>query len=196
LGKLRKLKKEIKFELEYYFENNIFRKIYRYITHGFWYKLEMAYSYAKLGWNSHDFDHVYIDEFLLFKLKRMYKCFINGYHSETCENYKPKMKSIKLVIKLLNLYLNDEERYFKFYNLHNKKWGTKTRKTIPADIDEDGYVLSYRVTFEHDKKLTEEEKIQEKKELLESFKKDERRRQRDISLIYKIIGKYNLYWWD
>lgn len=96
-------------------------------------KLTRSVSYAKFGWDNPDWDNYYLHSLVLFKLKRMQHVFIHyGHHSEECENYKPKMRSIEVAIKLLDSAVNDswwrdemnsweKKRLYSFINMKDKK---------------------------------------------------------------------------
>lgn len=196
-NRFSKAYKEFMLNFDLWFENRILWP-YRYVTKVFWQRLGRALVFFKIGWSSRDWDHRYLHELMLFKLKRMKHNFIyHGDHSEKCNNYKPKMKSLNLTIKLLERYCDDFNDYYtKSYDKHNEKWGDLKCSTIPADIDEDGYVRTYSVKIERKNAVTEEEKEQERKEMQEALNKDRIRNQRDVDLIHKIIAKYHSYWWD
>lgn len=185
--------KKLKFEIEFWWDHNVFRDTYDYVTYSFWKKLGRGIAHFKIGWKAFDFDGFYIHELVLFKLKRMQKLFIEeGYHSEECSNYKPKMKSLALAIKILDRYVNRDNHnyYHKFYDLYNKKWKPPGLfdNAVPADVDKDGYVRTWKTIRNMDE--------QESKEFREAYAKDDRREQRDIELVYKLIIKYHGYWWD
>ena len=85
-------------------------------------KICRSLSYAKFGWSNYDFDHAYLLEIQVMKLKRMLDCFENyGHHCHTCPNYKPKMKSLRLAIKLGEKLRTDA--YQKFLDIYLKKYG-------------------------------------------------------------------------
>ena len=171
---------------------------YRYITKAFWERLGRALTFFKLGWNNFDWDSYYLHDLMLFKLKRLQHNFIHhGHHSEDCPNYKPKMKSLALAIKLLERHNTDFHEYYdKSTDRHDKKWGKLETWNEPCDIDDDGYVRTYRYHSKRENVNTPEEKEQERQEFLEAMRQDEARKQRDIDLVHKIIAKYHRYWWD
>jgi len=149
-----------------------------------------ALAFARIGWSNYDWDNGYLDQLVLFKLKRMQYEFLNhGYHWEGCKNYKPKMKSLALTIKLLEKLVKDD--YTRFYNLHEKKWGARTYVFKKLE-------LSNYSTMETTVALadTPEKVEQERKEFLEASSADDRQRVRDLELAYRLIGKYSHYWWD
>lgn len=152
-------------------------------------KATRALAFAKIGFNSYDFDSYYIVELEVFKLKRMLYLFENhGHHSESCENYKPKMKSIRLAIKLGERYMNRD--YFRFYDIHNKKWGKTEMGFEPIE----GSTHFLMITLKNGSKYERSE--QETKELLESSYADDREKDRDRRNFYRIIEKYGRLWWD
>lgn len=158
-------------------------------------KICRSLAFARIGWDNFDFDYRPLVELELFKLKRMLHLFENsGYHSEECPNYKPKMKSIRLAIKLGERWLNHD--YCKFHDLHEKKWGklqTNLDNPLPEDYTPEGN-LRWR-SWRNGAK-TEEEKRQEHLEFFEAVRKDDRLEERDIKNFYKILAKYSRYYWD
>lgn len=156
-------------------------------------RLKRSFHYAKFGWLNYDFDYSALHELTLFKLKRFLYCFENyGYHSEECENYKPKMKSLKLAIKLLEKYLADGNR---FLDMHDKKWGPLETWTEKAEYDEN-YGQLCRWLSKRPGAITEEQKEQERIEFRNAYDADDREKNKYLALAYKIIIKYNRYWWD
>lgn len=152
-------------------------------------KVVRSLQFAKIGYNSFDFDDYYLFELEVFKLKRMLHLFENhGHHDESCDKYKPKMKSIRLAIKLGERYMT--RRYFRFYDLHDKKWG-KTEMGFEPIEGSDHFLM---ITLKDGVKY--ERTDQENKELLEAVTKDDNEKLRDRRNFYKIIEKYGRYWWD
>lgn len=187
---------------EMFAENRFIEKIYdiyHYCRYTFPERLGRSIAFFKLGWLSYDFDYMPLHEAALFKLKRMLYCFENyGHHAETCENYKPKMKSIKLAIKLLEKYCKND--YTRFYDMHEKKWGKSTCDFVPVDVE--GNIVPkeeakyFKFNSSRPNAQTEEEKAQERKEFLEAYNADEREQEKHLRWAYAIITKYHRYWWD
>jgi hypothetical protein len=149
--------------------------------------LKRSLAYAKLGWTNWDFDALTIEHYILFKLKRVRTCLLNGYCDLTLEDGPKKMQALDLTIKLLE-GLKDEG-YSKFYDLHEKKWGTLKVTTVP-----DGKY--FRMVFSRDNANTPELRDQERKESLEASSMDFRIEERNRRLVYSIIAKYIRTWWD
>lgn len=161
---------------------------YRYITRIFPERLGRSISYFVKGWHNYDFDNHYVNELVLFKLRRLRHCFERyGHHSPDCPNYPPKVKSLNLAIKLLERIC--EANYHRFLDLHDKKWGETEFKFVSEG---NHYIMETKV----EKADTPELKQQEQNERMEAYKKDERMEARDLRIAYAIIGKYQKYWWD
>lgn len=160
-------------------------------------KLKRALDYFVFGWNNRDFDNFYVDQLVLFKLKRLEYNFVNfGHHSEDCENYPPKMKSLRLAIKLLKLYCNEDKNRM-FMDAHDKKWGEADWQSEKVEGSEDKPGGPYyRMLVNRVGAVTEEQKEQERKEFVDAYDKDERRHERLRATAYKIMIKYGHYWWD
>jgi hypothetical protein len=172
---------------EWFYDTKLY-DAYRYVFYRFPERLGRALAFFRMGWLNHDWDNHYLNEVVLFKLKRMRHSFlVYGHHSEDCVNYKPKMKSLNLTIKLLERIIEND--YTKFYDLHKKKWGETQIEWIPEGEN-------YRMETSVEKANTPELKEQERKEFREAYEKDERMEARDKRIAYAIIGKYQDYWWD
>jgi hypothetical protein len=147
------------------------------------------------GWRlrkSYDWDPGYLLEMEVQKLKDMlYYIEIHGIHDPDCETYKPKMKSLRLAIKLGDLLLKDE--YTKFYDLHTKAWGET--EMAWEEILEGPSKGNYKLYWTRDKKRVEFSE-QEKAELSIAWEKDARREQKHRDLFYRIIATHGQRWWD
>lgn len=196
-NKFSKAYKEFMLSFDMWYDEYI-RWPYTYITSVFWKKLSRALAFFKFGWNNKDWDCGFLHELVLFKLKRMqYEFIYHGHHSEDCENYKPKMKSLALAIKLLDRYTSPGNKYYtKYIDKHDEKWGKLEFKDYPSEVDKDGYVRSYGIFMDRKNVLTEEDKEQQRLEFLAAYESDEFRRERDLRIVYQIITKYHQYWWD
>jgi hypothetical protein len=149
-----------------------------------------ALAFARIGWGNHDWDYDYLNQLVLFKLKRLeYEFTHYANHSEECQNYEPKRKSLALAIKLLDRLCKNE--YSKFMDLHEKKWGPIKYVFEKVEGSEGSFLTAVA-----DKADTPEKKKQQRKEYNEAYDADERQRVRDTKLAYAIIGKYSHYWWD
>lgn len=161
-------------------EFNIIYKIQKFFT-----KLKRVWDFAVIGWGNYDWDHGYLYELILFKLKRMDYALKNG----VAIHEKPTLQSLRICIKLLEK-INKPDSYHYFTDLHDAKWGvavmTPGRKTKHGTI----------ITFERAKVITEEDKEIETREFLEAYRKDEEQETRDIKLLFDIMAKYSRAWWD
>jgi len=153
-------------------------------------KLCRSISYAVFGWNNKDFDDGFLLQLEVYKLKRMLHLFKNyGNHCEDCENYKPKMKSIKLAIKLGERVIN--HNYRRFYDMHVHKYGKIQYEFEPTDATKQYYQM---ILIKNNKKY--ERTQDEIDDLINARSTDEREQGRDRRLFYRIIEKYGRYWWD
>lgn len=152
-------------------------------------RIGRALSFAKIGYSNYDWDDFYLFKLEVFKLKRMLDVFENhGHHSPTCNNYKPKMKSIRLAIKLGERYMN--HRYFRFHDMHEKKYGKTEFGSEPIEGSDCSLMITLKngVKYERTKLETED--------MMEAYRKDRAEEERDRVNFYKIIIKYGRYWWD
>jgi hypothetical protein len=150
-------------------------------------KIKRSYAYAKLGFNNYDFDALSIETYLLFKLKRVEYCLINGSCDLTVENGPKKMKALKLCIKLLER-LNGN--YNRFMTMHDKKWG-ELHTWFEPSVNGLTYWKCSRPNAN-----TPEFTEKERKEFLEAANADYRQEIRDRKIVYKLINKYIRDWWD
>src|SRR5262245_38122373 len=94
-------------------------KYYSFLAFIEW--VRRAWDYAKLGYKNWDFDALTIERYMLFKLKRVQDCLINGNCDLTVEMGPRKMKALKLCIKLLERL--QDGRCTRFMDMHEAKWG-------------------------------------------------------------------------
>jgi len=111
-----------------------------------------------------------------------------GYHDPECDTYKPKMKSLKLAIKLGERWMRGD--YYRFHDLHEQKYGKIELgwESIPGSNN------SKSISLKNGKKY--ERSIEERIEFLEAHFADEREQEKHRRLFYNIINKYGRYWWD
>lgn len=133
--------------------------------------------------DSHDWDHVDLLKMEVLKLKRMLAEFESpkSYHSPTCENYKPKMRSIRLAIKLGDILIS----------------GDRFAKDLGVDYiftpsGEDRFLTMTPVHADTRVPLSEPELATYHERLrLMGVREDEL-----SQTFYKILAKYHRYWWD
>lgn len=147
-------------------------------------KVCRSLAFAKLGWNNYDWDHAYLLELMVFKMKRMQKaCFEEGHHIPE----KLPQQSLRLCIKLGEKLLKDA--YFYHSGLHNAKWG---ELEFIEKTDETGR----KYTGMGRSGVTPEQEEQERAEAMEAYRKDDSVKARDTRWFYGIMAKYQESWWD
>lgn len=147
-------------------------------------KIARSFAFAKLGWNNYDWDHAYLLEVMIFKMKRLqHGCFVDGHHIPE----KLPQQSLKLCIKLGEKLLKDD--YFYFSGLHNQKWG---ELEFIEKTDETGR----KYTGMARTRVLPEQEEQERAEAMEAYRKDDSIKARDVRWFYGIMGKYQESWWD
>ena len=101
----------------YWLKENTYDRWYG-IYYRFRSKLTRAYSYAKFGWNNHDWASNYTLELMMFKLRRLQSCLNNGNSIQNDED----VKALQDILKVLNRL--SKGRYDRKYRkIHDKKWG-------------------------------------------------------------------------
>lgn len=149
-----------------------------------WRKLSRSFAFARLGWNNYDWDHAYLLQLMIFKMKRMQKaCFEEGHHIPE----KLPQQSLKLCIKLGEKLLKDD--YFYHSGLHNAKWG---ELEFIEKTDETGR----KYTGMGRPRVLPEQEEQERAEAMEAYRKDDSVKARDTRWFYGIMAKYQESWWD
>lgn len=141
-------------------------------------------AWARLGWNSYDWDHAYLLEMMIFKMKRMQKaCFEEGHHIP--DKHSPQ--SLKLCIKLGEKLFKDDYHYH--HSLHDAKWG-KIDFVKKTDKEGREYTGMGRPG------VPKEKEAEERAEFLEACHKDDSIKARDTRWFYGIMAKYQEAWWD
>ena len=147
-------------------------------------KVCRSLAFAKLGWNNYDWDHAYLLELMIFKMKRMQKaCFEEGHHIPE----KLPQQSLKLCIKLGEKLLKDDYHYFS--GLHGQKWGE-------LDFIEKTDSQGRKYTGMGRSGVLPEQEDQERAEAMEAYRKDDSVKARDTRWFYGIMAKYQESWWD
>lgn len=147
-------------------------------------KVARSLAFAKIGWGNYDWDHGYLLELMVFKMKRMQKaCFEEGHHYPD----KHSEQSLRLCIKLGEKLLKED--YFYFSGLHNEKWG-EIEFITKTDKEGRSYTGMGRLG------IAEKDEEQERKESIEAYRKDDALKTRDARWFYGIMQKYQEAWWD
>lgn len=161
---------------------------FHYAPRSFFRNLRRSVDYIKLGWNNYDWDSHYIYEVLQFKLKRTLKELESGH---SIPNQYNELKALKLAIKLGDRLVEDWNHYSQFRDLHDAKWGKLDMDFEPVEDSNNLRLISSRPNAN-----TKEEKEQELSDFMTALKKDDRRKQRDREIYFKILAKYIEYMWD
>ena len=101
------------------------------------------------------------------------------------------MKALDLLIKIGDRVV--EEKYFRFSDLHDKKWGKLIVTHTPVKM---GTMSGSTVHFSRPKANTEEEILLEYKEQVEAYHADNREKDRYIKIDFAILNKYLPVFWD
>lgn len=138
------------------------------------------------GWamrHNHDWDYEHLLEVNVLKLRRMHALFSSpdSYHSPDCINYLPKMKSLRLALKLGQRILDDK------YDDH-----LVNNVDVRFEPNGDTTYIMVLVDSKTKRKLTDEE-LKVRHEL---WARADRRKDRDRKIFYSILAKYSIYWWD
>lgn len=147
-------------------------------------KICRSLAWARKGWNNYDWDHAYLLEVMVFKMKRMYKAiFEEGHHIPD----KTSPQSLRLAIKLGEKLIKHD--YFHFSGLHNAKWG---EIEFIEKVDAQGR----KYTGMGRSGVPKEKEEEERAEFLKACRLDDSIKARDYRWFFNIIQKYQEAWWD
>jgi hypothetical protein len=142
------------------------------------------------GWalrNNHDWDHGYLDTMVALKLRRMLNAQVGpqSYHDPECKNYLPKVRSLKLAVKLAE-------------RLQADKYHESPKYPLDYTFERTERTEEY-ATFE----MVAQNPFRKEKasELylrlaMDEYARLDRREDRDRQIMYRIIAKYGTFWWD
>jgi hypothetical protein len=148
--------------------------------------------FVRWGWrlrNNVEWDYYALLELEVLKLRELLHNFETyGSHDPACPSYGPKMKSLRLAIKLGDLLLRDS--YLKFVEAHYAKWGRPKIVFKPEESK-----ITSKLEWERDGK-PHKPSAQETTELREAWEADHRREQKHRRWFYAIIREHGQRWWD
>lgn len=151
--------------------------------------LKTIIDYIPILWDSYDFDHGYLEELIVFKLKRMEKFFRN--HG-MCMNSVYYANEMKFVIDCLETagkcsdVLEDQHRKI------NEKYGDIKIESRPSE-SHPGF---FEVEFKRTKCNTEEEKKVADEELFRIMRLEEEIKDESKKMAFNIIKERIDHWWD
>lgn len=146
-----------------------------------------------IGWQKnvfhkdYDFDAHGIYAIIEYKLRRVLFSLENGHVTQE----EKSLKAIRMAIKLAcRLKLDNYDNIC--YDRHDKKWGKMKAWFTPCE-DKPG-MLTWNSSRPN--AVTDEQKTQERKELVENTITAEAKSQREAKWLYGILVKYVRSWWD
>ena len=143
-----------------------------------------------LIWKDRDWDHHFIMEPLIFKLKKHIE-YLEKYSHVECapKQIQTMSECLELLIKV-----HDEWTYYEAdsHDKHELKWGKSDFYTVECE-DRPG---SWRLMDRNEERYTEEEVKQKNKEFIISTKIAQQKRQRDFEEAMEIFVKNFDSWWD
>lgn len=161
------------------------RDLYRFITYSIPHGIKNIIEYAPIIFKDEDYDHKYMTDLLLFKMRRMQKY----YNTETVlGNPKNVLKSLDKAIFYLD-YLA-EEKHQDTYHDYEREWNSN--EPYSPDVNGYGYkCFSYKERY--DKGLVSEE--ESRKITLERFQSIEKSEKIVMDMFLKNFKKFQT-WWD
>lgn len=154
-------------------------------------RISRSFAFARFGWKNYDFDFGYTYEIMIFKLKRLHACLLDG-HAEQEEGDLAALLEAIAICERLSLGDHDD----KYLEVHDKKWGViEVKKDEVARRDENGKPLTYYwiTSREH---VNSENKPQEQKEFQECFINGEKDRCADIDQLASFLKTTSPRLWD
>lgn len=192
---------------ECYKECGFIGKVFHYIAYFFlfkiYYKIESHYhrtserlsrsiAYARFGWLNYDFDMACAWDLFDFKLRRLYKCLVNGNAVQEPEDMKALRELIKIVRRL------SCDRYENiYYRQHEKRWGklqTRTEPWIQNGKNMGSSWHSWREKCPED--ASEELKAREINDMKCCWENADKDRIRDLERMKEILVKHGQNFWD
>jgi hypothetical protein len=153
----------------------------------FFRRSKRLYHWSKFMWTNWDFDSHSIFPLLEYKLKRLEHCLNNGHAI-----HEPKdLKALRIAIKLCKR-ISDEYHETKVYSWHERKWGELKTWFTPYDGDKDLFIMN----FARPKANTDQEKAEERADLMKRHEIIEPWLARDTRNLFNIVQKYYRAWWD
>lgn len=155
----------------------------------FFRNLFRALAFAKVGWNNYDFDYGYIEDLVLFKLKRIEKEMTGGYTDWSVPAQARSLKALRLAIKLFDKLQQTDNSML--MDQHESKWGK-----LIVETEESDRPGQYKLITSRPHAATPRLREIERKEFLEASYADDRREQRHRRIAYQLMAKYSTDWWD
>jgi hypothetical protein len=146
------------------------------------YFFKNLWHYKGFLWNNRWWDHHFIFEALRYKLNHDIPYYEKYGMSVNSHLYAKKMK---LCVMLLNRII-DDNYLSNVYKYHDEKWGD-----LDMIFNDDNSIHIYRP-----KVITEEDKIQERKEDKILRKREDYLQKQDINFLFDTMKKHILTWWD
>jgi len=139
-------------------------------------------KWSPIIFKDRQWDHFYFLEIIKYKLTLMEKFFREEGHHVLAERDSHKMK----ICRILCSRLLDDNYYDNVFEGHNKKWG-KSKMIFNSDNT---------LNFNRPNCITEEDHKKERVEYQKLIKKEEYLINQDLDLLFTIIRKNIMRWWD
>jgi hypothetical protein len=146
------------------------------------------------GWkmrDNYDFDHTYIYIMLKLKISRMSKLFIENDYTED-EDWNHSRRAMEFCINVLDRLIEDEYSN-KQTDILDAKFGASEMTSEQIASGKTFRVIFMRNGIEESKTPDHEEYHEE---FLRRINFADRKRKRDINLLFKVMEQRIEYWWD
>lgn len=142
-----------------------------------WRRVKHVLAFARFAWTDWDYDSLYLFKLIHFKLKRMEKNFQTG--SRDIDDDDNSLKSIRVSIKLLEGVLNQDRSLCRFLNQYGDSTLDFSADNRFKEIPPPGIELEQYIEFRQ-----------------KAMNEDIRREKRNSRLLFRIMEKYYMTWWD
>lgn len=164
-----------------------FKKFYDFFRYKIPYGTKNLIRWFPTIWNDRNYDQYFIYVILQKKLQLSEKCLRNGHHM-----YAEKTADeVKLCSLILDRLIKDEYDLHAFKR-HDEKWG-EANFNFKEIKDKPGY-SSLHIT--HEKVKTEKDKEEEQKDFKRSYENEQKLKEQDLDLLFKLMRKHIQGWWD
>jgi len=166
--------------------NSRFFRFIDYIHYDIPYGIKNLFIWAPIIWKDRSWDFIYLFFILHKKLSLMEPSIRDGH----CVGGPKRAKDIKTCRLLVKRIIDDNYHENAFIN-HDKKWGELNIEFVPT---EDKKLCKLEVNRDNVK--NEKEREEERKQSNFLYKHSDKMKDQDVKLLFKIMSKKGLSWWD
>ncbi len=159
-----------------------------YFINSFPRNVKIVIDFIPLLWNSFDWDQGYLEELIVFKLKRMEKFFRSD--NAMCMGAKERADEIKFVLDCFAI--NDDWDLDDKRKKHIEKYGESKMWCTPY---KDNPSLR-ELHMSHSKCTTPEMEKEESDEMMKIIREEDKIRMENYKMAFNMMGEKMKNWWD